>query len=61
MSSDNEVFLQRFGQNIADVLHSNEDHYKEIFIHTFSVGAGMWGVAQQMMLKVRRKKRKITF
>lgn len=43
----------RFGQNIVDILHSNEDEYKEIFVHSFSAGGLMWGLAQKLMKRVR--------
>lgn len=34
------------------MLVMNEDQYPEIFIHTFSLGAGMWGVSQRMQKQV---------
>lgn len=43
----------RFGQNIVDILHNNEDEYKEIFVHSFSAGGLMWGLAQKLMKRVR--------
>ncbi|CRK96213.1 CLUMA_CG009641, isoform A [Clunio marinus] len=43
--------VEKFGQDIADVLNSNEKYYKEIFIHSFSAGCGMYGVAQRMIKK----------
>jgi Eukaryotic protein of unknown function (DUF829) len=46
------TFLQQFGQDIADLLQSNEDQYKKIFIHGFSVGAGMWAMTQKMIAEV---------
>jgi uncharacterized membrane protein YoaK (UPF0700 family) len=44
--------LQQFGQDIADLLQSNEDQYKGIFIHGFSVGAGMWAMTQKIIAEV---------
>ncbi|CRK87336.1 CLUMA_CG001138, isoform A [Clunio marinus] len=43
--------VERSGQNIVNVLHNNEHDYKEIFIHTFSAGGGMYGLCQKMMKK----------
>ena len=33
------------------MLTNNQDHYPEIFIHTFSAGGGMWGISQREMHK----------
>lgn len=44
--------VEAFAKSIADALHSNEHHYNEIFIHTFSAGGGMWGIVQRIIKKV---------
>jgi hypothetical protein len=45
------ITLQKFGQKTIDILHHNRQDYPEIFIHSFSVGACVWGVCQRMMDK----------
>lgn len=41
--------VELFGKNIVEILKNNEDHYKEIFLHNFSAGNGMWGVTQRII------------
>lgn len=40
------------GKQIADILQTNEDHYKEIYLHTFSAGGALWGVTQRIIQRV---------
>lgn len=47
--------IEKNAQGIIDVLKSNEDQYKEIFIHTFSAGGAMWGLCQRLIKRVRFK------
>jgi hypothetical protein len=44
-----QIFFQHLGVQIADILVENEKDYPEIYIHSFSAGACMWGVVHRMM------------
>jgi Eukaryotic protein of unknown function (DUF829) len=39
---------QKLAIDATALLKANEDHYKEIFIHSFSVGCPLWGFIQEI-------------
>jgi hypothetical protein len=43
------IQFQGFAKQTIDILHENRQEYPEIFIHSFSAGACIWGVCQRMM------------
>lgn len=52
MTDNSRTIRQEFGRDIAEVLKNNEEHYEKIFIHSFSIGGGVWGMIQQVIEEV---------